>query len=103
MPTVLLASAELYAFLDFRLTTPGSRDNDTPASRVFSALQSIITSDYDYAQHIRVFRMSVSPENPANSLTITQFLWGTDMEPVKALNTTLLLVLRKALAMEAFE
>lgn len=72
-------------------------------TRFSDALQTIVTSDYDYAQHIKNFSTAISPESPMNALMMARFLWGSDQEPSKALNATLLLVLRKAKAMETFQ
>ena len=98
-----LATAEIYSDLDFHFTISDSKDSDTPFARLSDALQTIVSSDQDYARHIKRFRTSISPENHTHALMMMRILWGADLEPSKLLNTMLLLLLRKAKAMETFQ
>ena len=97
-----MVTAELYSHLDFYFTTIDAKDYDTPATRFSDALQTIVTSDYNYAQHIRRFALGLSQENPANALMMARFLWGSDLETSKTLNTSLLQLVKKASGLETF-
>ena len=94
------ASAQIYSSLHFRLTTCEAKENDCPALRLSDALQTIAISRHDYAQHIKSFSVTLSMERDA--LETARFLWHPDLEPSKAMNTTLLIMIRRAKAMETF-
>lgn len=90
-----LASEQLYAYLNFRLPEGPHK----ALYRFTDALHTITTSDHDYAQHVRL--LEVKPHSDAE--TFAQGLAHTYLHvdsPNKALNTLLLLLLRKAKGLE---
>lgn len=110
-----IASAEIYRALDFNIISSETEDVGNPASRAADALQTILTSDYDYGQHIKSFRMgAVADKHLAvphsrhhgaydDTLLMTRLLWGSKTDPSKFLNTALLLMARKACILETFK
>lgn len=77
--------------LDLRLTSRLSVDYDTPSTRVEDVLRTIVTSDHDYAQYIKVFGLSVSEHDALDVYESYMFL-----------STVLFLVLQKAKILESF-
>lgn len=70
--------------------------------RTAEALQTIVASEYNYAQHIKSFRMMMMDDNTQGSLVMSRFLWDKAGFASKTLNTSLLLLLKKATALESF-
>lgn len=70
-------------------------------SRVTHALQTIVPSDRGYALYIRSFRLGTG-RNTRDSLLMSRIVWASVGDPSKALNTLLLLMIRKASMIEAF-
>ena len=106
-----LANAQLYRNLDLSLASAGDEEGGW-SSRVADALQMILASDYDYAQHIKSFRLGFvgdASEVPTghshrpDSLLMTKLLWDSKSDASKLLNTTILLVMRRASKMETFQ
>lgn len=95
-----LASSEIYRVLDFNSTF--ADDSGAPVSRLADALQTVVASDLDYGQHIRTFRLGLSEENSSNALMPSRVLWDSVADPSKALNTLILLMVRKATVLESF-
>lgn len=77
--------------LDLRLTSRLSVDYNTPTTRVEDTLRTIVTSEHDYAQYIKVFGLSVSDHDTLDPYESHMFL-----------NTILFLVLQKAKILESF-
>ena len=110
-----LASAEIYRCLEFNIISSEAEDSGRPHSRAADALQTILVSDYDYAQHIKIFRMGVATyRHPItgharshgalnNQILMTRLLWDSKTDPSKFLNTALLLMARKATILESFK
>ncbi|KAI4178246.1 MAG: hypothetical protein LQ346_007508 [Caloplaca aetnensis] len=97
-----LACAQLYRVLDFKLTNSDTADEGGWSMRTAEALQTIVASDYDYGQHIKSFRITMVDDNTQSSLVMSRFLWDKAGFASKTLNTSLLLVLKKATALESF-
>ncbi|KAL8761794.1 MAG: hypothetical protein Q9184_002117 [Pyrenodesmia sp. 2 TL-2023] len=97
-----LACAQLYRMLDFKLTNSDTTDEGGWSMRTAEALQTIVASDYDYGQHIKGFRITMVDDNTQSSLVMSRFLWDKAGFASKTLNTSLLLVLKKATALESF-
>lgn len=95
-----LASSEIYRVLDFNCVC--ADDNGAPVSRLADALQTVVASDLNYGQHVRIFRMGLSEENSSNALMLSRVLWDSAGDPSKALNTLILLMVRKATVLESF-
>ncbi len=107
-----LANAEIYRTLDLKLTNSGDDDNGIPSSHAAVALQTILTSEHDYGQHIKSFRLGVIDDNVeihgahpnrSDPLLMTRLLWDSKSDSSKFLNTALLLMTRKASIMENFQ
>lgn len=77
--------------LDLKLTSRLNVDYGTPGTRVEETLRTIVTSDHDYAQYIKVFGLSVSEHDPRDPYESHVFL-----------STILFLVLKKAKILESF-
>lgn len=77
-------------------------DAGAPVSRLADALQTVVASDLDYGQHVRTFRLGLSEENSSNALMLSRVLWDSVGDPSKALNTLILLMVRKATVLESF-
>lgn len=77
-------------------------DSGAPVSHLADALQTVVASDLDYGQHIRTFRLGLSEENSPNALMLSRVLWDSVADPSKALNTLILLTVRKATVLESF-
>jgi hypothetical protein len=98
-----LASAVLYRTLVFSLTQPESplyyRD---PAFRLADALHMIITSEYDYAKHIKAFILRMSESDPDAVHKRIAAKYHCQEEAGMLLNTSVLVMIRKAQALELF-
>ena len=108
-----LASAEIYRDLDLDLNShAGDGEAALVGLHAADALQTILTSDHDYGQHIKSFRLGIFDDrtemgvgHPSRSdpLLLTRLLWDTKSDPSKFLNTALLLTARRAKTMETFQ
>lgn len=77
--------------LDLKLTSRLNVDFNTPSARVEDILRTIVTSDHDYAQYIKVFGLGVSEHDTLDLYDSHMFL-----------STILFLVLKKAKILESF-
>ena len=107
-----LANAEIYRILDLNLTNSGDDDSASPGSHAADALQTILASEHNYAQHIKSFRLGVNDDSldmlgghssHSDPLLMTRLLWDSKSDSSKFLNTALLLMARKANVMENFQ
>ena len=109
-----LASAELYRDLDLKITNSGDEENGAPSSHAADALQTICSSEHDYGQHIKSFRLGANEENnefmpralghaAQDPFLMTRLLWDSKSDSSKFLNTALLLVARKLRILETFQ
>ncbi|KAL9102548.1 MAG: hypothetical protein Q9163_002327 [Psora crenata] len=106
-----LASSEIYRNLDFNITSSEGDDKGDIASRAADALHTINTSDYDYAQHIRSFRLGLTDDNRlaipgliySMSGLVASVVFDSKSDSSKFLNTSVLLMVRKAAILESFK
>ncbi|KAL8914826.1 MAG: hypothetical protein Q9171_000662 [Xanthocarpia ochracea] len=97
-----LACAQLYRDLDFKLTNSDAHDESSSSMRTAEALQTIIASDYNYGQYIKSFRLTMVDDNSQTSAVMSRFLWDRAGFASKTLNTSLLLLVKKATMLESF-
>ena len=104
-----LASAELYRNLDFNITCAEADDRGAIASRAADALQTINTSEHDYAQHVKSFRLGLgnnilmsSGLNPPESYFLARVVFDSKSDASKFLNTSVLQLVRRASILESF-
>ena len=106
-----LASTAIYRNLDFNITSSEGDDNGDIASRAADALQAINTSDYDYAQHIKTFRLGLTYDNNLSHSGLlssipdlmASVVFDSKSDSSKFLNTSILLVIRRASILESFK
>ena len=113
-PFFYLATAEIYRDLNLNITNSGDEELGLPRTHAAEALQTILASEHDYGSHIKTLRIGVAEDNIeqntslANShrnehLLMTRLLWDSKSDSSKFLNTSLLLVARKAWKLETFQ
>ena len=109
-----LASAEIYRELDLKITNSGDEENGAPSSHAADALQTICSSEHDYGQHIKSFRLGVNEDSldcmprglthaGQDPFLMTRLLWDSKSDSSKFLNTALLLAARKLRILERFQ
>lgn len=96
-----LASAQLYRNVEFKLTN-SDFDDAGSSMKTAEALQTIVSSDYDYGQYIKSFHVTMAEDNTQSAVVMSRFLWDKAGFAVKALNTALLVLLKKATMLESF-
>ncbi|KAL8997797.1 MAG: hypothetical protein Q9169_003046, partial [Polycauliona sp. 2 TL-2023] len=97
-----LACAQLYRDLDFKLSNSDAHDGSSSGIQTAEALQTIIASDYNYGQYIKTFRLTMVDDNSQTSAVMSRFLWDRAGFASKALNVSLLLLVKKATMLESF-
>lgn len=97
-----LACAQLYRDLDFKLSNSDAHDGSSSGIQTAEALQTIIASDYNYGQYIKSFRLTMVDDNSQTSAVMSRFLWDRAGFASKALNVSLLLLVKKATMLESF-
>ncbi|KAL8674470.1 MAG: hypothetical protein Q9168_001135 [Polycauliona sp. 1 TL-2023] len=97
-----LACAQLYRDLDFKLSNADGHDGSSSGIQTAEALQTIIASDYNYGQYIKSFRLTMVDDNSQTSAVMSRFLWDRAGFASKALNVSLLLLVKKATMLESF-
>ncbi|KAL8627888.1 hypothetical protein Q9189_006417 [Teloschistes chrysophthalmus] len=90
-----LACAQLYRNVEFKLTN-SDFDDAGSSMKTAEALQTIVSSDYDYGQYIKSFHVTMAEDNTQSAVVMSRFLWDKAGFAVKALNTALLVLLKKA-------
>ncbi len=109
-----LATAEIYRDLNLNITNSGDEELGLPRTHAAEALQTILASEHDYGSHIKTLRIGVAEENVEQNtniasahrndhLLMTRLLWDSKSDSSKFLNTSLLLVARKATILETFQ
>ncbi|CAD6445735.1 859636b7-e13b-4103-9d22-fa9e3e47bc4f [Sclerotinia trifoliorum] len=95
-----LAAKELYR--SFHIVFPDDNDalNDSPIDSLASGLDTFVTSDYDYSQHLKEIILEPLNGSQKGELAYRSYLHDTSCG--KFMNTLLLLTLRKAKALESF-
>ncbi|KAL9586024.1 MAG: hypothetical protein Q9212_001169 [Teloschistes hypoglaucus] len=96
-----LACAQLYRNVEFKLTN-SDFDDAGSSMKTAEALQTIVSSDYDYGQYIKSFHVTMAEDNTQSAVVMSRFLWDKAGFAVKALNTALLVLLKKATMLESF-
>lgn len=94
-----LAAAELYR--TFRIVFPDDDDRvyDNPIVGLAGGLDTFVTSDYDYAKHLRDISLDTVSAGEKAETAYKPYLYSLSCG--KFLNTLLLLTLRKAKALES--
>lgn len=93
-----LASAQLYRILEFNLLDMDDLDYISQTSRATCGLETLVASGHDYAKYIKELQLGApGPEERTWRPPGDNFVSG------RLLNTLLLLVLRKARALETFQ
>ncbi|KAL9131468.1 MAG: hypothetical protein Q9217_000616 [Psora testacea] len=106
-----LASTEIYRNLDFNITSSEGDDKGDIASRAADALQTINISNYDYAQHIRSFRLGLTDDSRLSTpgliysvpSLVASVVFDSRSDSSKFLNTSVLLMVRRASILESFK
>ncbi|KAI3402165.1 hypothetical protein diail_94 [Diaporthe ilicicola] len=93
-----LAAAELYR--NFHIVFPDEDDPafDSPIDGLAGGLETFVTSDYDYAKHLRDISLDTLSAGDKAETAYKPYLYSVSCG--KFLNTLLLLTLRKAKALE---
>lgn len=93
-----LAAAELYR--NFHIVFPDEDDPafDSPIDGLAGGLETFVTSDYDYAEHLRDISLDTLSAGDKAETAYKPYLYSVSCG--KFLNTLLLLTLRKARALE---
>lgn len=93
-----LAAAELYR--NFHIVFPDEDDPafDSPIDGLAGGLETFVTSDYDYAKHLRDISLDTLSAGDKAETAYKPYLYSVSCG--KFLNTLLLLTLRKARALE---
>ncbi|KAL8879619.1 MAG: hypothetical protein Q9198_002806 [Flavoplaca austrocitrina] len=97
-----LACAQLYRDLDFKLSNSDAHDGNSSGIQTAEALQTIIASDYNYGQYIKSFRLVMVDDISQTSAVMSRFLWDKAGFASKALNVSMLLLVKKAIMLESF-
>ncbi|KAL8711391.1 MAG: hypothetical protein Q9220_004289 [cf. Caloplaca sp. 1 TL-2023] len=97
-----LACTQLYRNLEFKIHNSESKDDVGSSMQTAEAIQTIITSDYNYGQHIRSLRVVMVDDNTQTSAIMSKFTWDRSGFASKALNTSLLLLIRRTTSLESF-
>ena len=98
-----LASARIYRSLVFFLSHPDAPQYYRESHyRLADALQTFATSDYDYAQHVKKFRLQMSENDSEDAQKRIASRYHVSEEPTMLLNMALLLTIKKARSIESF-
>ncbi|KAL8696620.1 MAG: hypothetical protein Q9224_002703 [Gallowayella concinna] len=97
-----LASTQLYRDLDLGIANSDTHDEGNSSMRTAEVLQTIIASDYSYGQHIKSFRLNMVEDNSQTNAVMSRFVWDRSGFASKALNTSLLPLIKKATMLESF-
>ncbi|KAK3368925.1 hypothetical protein B0T24DRAFT_680993 [Lasiosphaeria ovina] len=95
-----LAAAQLYR--NFHIVFPDEDDPafDSPIDGLAGGLDTFVTSDYDYAKHLRDLSLDTLSAGDKGEAAYKPYLYNVSCG--KFMNTLLLLTLRKASALESF-
>ena len=102
-----LASARLYHDLKFTFIFPAEgypnlASHSKAEFRLPEALNTFLTSDHDYAQYVRAFALLLPEQQTEENSRKAVSRYHVEEEANKLLNTTLLVMLRKARKLESF-
>lgn len=95
-----LAAAQLYR--NFHIVFPDEDDPafDSPIDGLAGGLDTFVTSDYDYAKHLRDLSLDTLSGGDKAELAYKPYLFGVSCG--KFMNTLLLVTLRKSKSLESF-
>lgn len=95
-----LAAAQLYR--NFHIVFPDEDDPafDSPIDGLAGGLDTFVTSDYDYAKHLRDLSLDTLSAGAKAETAYKPYLYSVSCG--KFMNTLLLLTLRKAKSLESF-
>ncbi|KAK1759285.1 hypothetical protein QBC47DRAFT_457580 [Echria macrotheca] len=95
-----LAAAQLYR--NFHIVFPDEDDPafDSPIDGLAGGLDTFVTSDYDYAQHLRELSLDTLSAGDKAEAAYKPYLYSVSCG--KFMNTLLLMTLRKAVSLESF-
>jgi hypothetical protein len=95
-----LAASQLYR--NFNIVFPDEEDPsyDTPIDGLAGGLDTFVTSDYDYAKHLRDFSLDTLDAGAKAEAAYKPYLYSVSCG--KFMNTLLYLTLKKAKSLEAF-
>ncbi|RYO84902.1 hypothetical protein DL766_001062 [Monosporascus sp. MC13-8B] len=95
-----LAAAQLYR--SFHIVFPDEDDSsfDSPIDGLAGGLDTFVTSDYNYAKHLRDISLDTLSTGPKAELAYKSYLFNVSCG--KFMNTLLLLTLRKAKSLDTF-
>ena len=96
-----IAAEQLYR--SFHIVFPDEEDpsNDVPIDGLAGGLDTFVTSDYNYARHLREIILESLSGGDKGEHAYRQYTY--DVSCGKFMNTLLLLTLRKAKALETFK
>ncbi len=96
-----LAAEQLYR--SFHIVFPNEEDSasDSPLDGLAGGLDTFVTSEYDYAKHLREIILETLSGGDKGERAYRHYLY--DVSCGKFLNTLLLLTLRKAKSLETFK
>ena len=96
-----LAAAQLYR--NFHIVFPDEDDPafDSPIDGLAGGLDTFVTSDYDYAKHLKDISLDTLSAGDKAETAYKPYLYNVSCG--KFMNTLLLLTLRKARALESFK
>lgn len=75
--------------------------NDSPIDGLAGGLDTFVTSDYNYAQHLKEIILETLSGGAKGEITYKDYLYSVSCG--KFMNTLLLLTLRKAKGLETFK
>ncbi|KAF6816985.1 f-box domain-containing protein [Colletotrichum sojae] len=95
-----LAAAQLYR--NFHIVFPDEDDPsfDSPIDSLAGGLETFVSSDYDYAQHLRDISLDTLSSGDRGEAAYKPYLYSASCG--KFMNTLLLMTLRKARSLETF-
>ena len=99
----------IYQSLNFNITCSGAEVNGDVSSRAADALQTLNTSEYNYASHIKSFRLgystysSWSPGLYGDPTSQTRTVFDSSSDASKLLNTSILQMIRQTEILETFK
>jgi hypothetical protein len=90
-------------YRSFHIVFPDEEDptNDSPIDGLAGGLDTFVTSEYNYARHLREIILETLSGGSKSEAAYRNYMY--DVSCGKFLNTLLLLTLRKAKALETFK
>lgn len=95
-----LAAAQLYRVFHIVFPDEDDPDYDSPIDGLAAGLDTFVTSDYDYARHLRDLSLDTLIAGDKAEMVYKPYLYNASCG--KFMNTLLLMTLRKAKSLESF-